>query len=190
MQGVGFFAQQGAGAQQLGIQLAPLFLGAARHLQLPHGVEQRLHERHVLGRVAVVAVGQHHHGHHVLGGMDRQAQAGSQCRQARGHGLAAWVGGRVAGDQGLLAGQHGTDDGVGLVKHQGVLRTPHGLHARGLVPADVRHRMHMQGRGAVGLALHVAHHAKAAARQLHQLFEQGVERCLRAGAGNEHRLRP
>ena len=50
--------------------------------------------------------------------------------------------------------------------------------------------MQVQRGRATGRVLYMAHHAKAAAGQLHQLVEQGIESGFGLGTGNEHRLRP
>ena len=189
-QGVGFFTQQRAGAHQLGVHLAPVFFSPARHFQLAHGAEQRLQELDVRTGVAAVAVGQHDHRHQLLRGMDGQRHASPQRRQPGGQRLATGVGAGVFQDQWFFVGQHLSDQWGGAVKNPCLLKAAHGLHARGLIPADVRHGVQVQRGRATGRVLYVAHHAKAAAGQLHQLVEQGIESGFGLGTGNEHRLRP
>ena len=86
--------------------------------------------------------------------------------------------------------QHLPDQWGGAVKNPCLLKATHGLHARGLIPVDVRHGMQVQRGGATGRVLYMAHHAKAAAGQLHQLVEQGVESGFGLGTGNKDSLRP
>ena len=62
--------------------------------------------------------------------------------------------------------------------------------ARGLVPADVGHRVHAQVGVPVIGPLHLAHKAERALGQRHQLAQQRLERRPGARAGNEHALGP
>ena len=188
-EGARLLRQQRAGAREFHLNRAARQLGSAGHFQLAHGVEQGLEKLHVCRRIPLGPIGQAHHGHQFARRMDGQPQVGVQRGMARGRARAARVVACIVGEHRLARHQRRAHQGLQVVEHHAFFCVLGIEGMGGLVPTDVRHRMHPQEGMPVGGTLYLAHQAKGTLRERHQLLEQGLERGARARTGDEHGLR-